>query len=85
MSALEQTTQEEIEKGLARLNAARQTLKKAKESYQRAQELYEMFYAWLQPRASFSLDTTTDFYRLGTNETGTYELQKDNIIEPGRN
>ena len=84
MSTPEQATEEDIEKGLARLNAAWQSLKKEKESYQRAQELYEMFYAWLQERASFSLDTTTDFYRLDTNESGTYKRKKDSIIDPRR-
>ncbi len=75
MSTPEQTAREDIEKGLARLNAALQNLKKEKESYQRAQEVYEMFYAWLQARVSFSLDTTTGFYRLDANETGQNNIK----------
>jgi len=73
MSTQEQTTREDIEKGLDRLNAAWQALKKEKEDYQRAQEVYEMFYAWLQARSPFSLDTTTSFYSLDTNETSRHE------------
>lgn len=84
MEESEQITQEEIKKGLTRLNAAWQSLKEAKEDYQRAQEVYKMFYSWLQARASFSLDTTTDFYRLDTNEIGIDERKKENIIDSGR-
>ena len=84
MEEPEQTTQEEIEKGLYRLNAAWQSLKKEKENYQSAQEVYKMFYAWLQARASFSLDTTTGFYRLDANETNPHEQKKDTIIDSGR-
>ena len=84
MSTPEHATREDIEKGLARLNAAWQSLKEAKEEHQRAEERYEDFYSWLQARACFSLDTTTDFYRLDINELGIYERKKDNIIASGR-
>ena len=77
MSTPEQAAREDIEKGLARLNAAWQSLKKVKEEHQRAEELYEAFYDWLQTRASFSLDTTTNFYRLDTNETSICESKTE--------
>ena len=77
MSIPEQTAQEDIERGLARLNVAWQALKKAKEAHQHAQDLYETFYAWLQERASFSLDTITNVYKLEANGTNMHELKKN--------